>query len=127
MLQHLFHEGLYCKGLFRQTPKASTVRELRDRLDAGENVNFLVVSPYATASVLKVLCFDMQGGLEFLLSFLRCSISFLCLELCFFQEFLRSMPDCLLTSEKFATWLFLTEIADEIAKIAKAKQYVCRK
>lgn len=110
-MRHLLVDGLYCKGIFRQTPKASTVRELRERLDSGETIEFGKISPYVSASVLKVksLSFSLRLSVH-----LNPSVVL--------QEFFRSLPDCLLSSDKFQTWLQLAELDDYPVKIAKTKQ-----
>lgn len=53
MLENLLHEGIWLKGIFRVNPKASAVRELREKLDSGETVDYSQVTAHVTASLLK--------------------------------------------------------------------------
>lgn len=69
MLLQIFHKGPFTQGIFRKSANARLVRELREKLDLGEDVSFEHVPVLVTAALLK--------------------------------EFLRSLPDPLLTSSLY--------------------------
>lgn len=66
MLHQIFTKGPFTQGIFRKSANARLVRELKEKLDLGEEVSFDHVPVLVTAALLK--------------------------------EFLRSLPDPLLTS-----------------------------
>ncbi len=75
MLEHIYREGPTTIGIFRRSPNARAMRELRDKLDSCNEkaAEFDDCSVFVTAALLK--------------------------------DFLRSLPDCLLRCEHFKTWL----------------------
>lgn len=54
MIDYLSMNALDIEGIFRKSPKASTVRELKNLLDNGQLPNFHDYSAHVTASLLKV-------------------------------------------------------------------------
>ncbi|KAI5712694.1 hypothetical protein M8J75_010502 [Diaphorina citri] len=66
MLQQIFNKGPFTQGIFRKSANARLVRELKEKLDLGEDVSFEHVPVLVSAAL--------------------------------FKEFLRSLPDPLLTS-----------------------------
>lgn len=54
MIDHLLLHGVEVEGLFRKSPKQSTVRMLRAQLDRGSVPDFYQFNPHVTAALLKV-------------------------------------------------------------------------
>lgn len=54
MIDHLMLHGVDIEGLFRKSPKQSTVRMLRAQLDRGSVPDFYQFNPHVTAALLKV-------------------------------------------------------------------------
>jgi hypothetical protein len=55
MLKHIYCEGAIVEGIFRKSPKQSTVKLVKCQLDDGRSVDFEHEhNPLVTASVLKV-------------------------------------------------------------------------
>ncbi|XP_075223059.1 uncharacterized protein LOC142325326 isoform X2 [Lycorma delicatula] len=72
MLQQVFTKGPFTQGIFRKSANARLVRELREKLDSGDEVSWEHVPVLVTAALLK--------------------------------DFLRSLPDPLLTSALYCQW-----------------------
>lgn len=53
MLQQVFQKGPFTQGIFRKSANARLVRELRDKLDSGEDIQLDVVPVLVTAALLK--------------------------------------------------------------------------
>lgn len=53
MLQQLFSKGPFTQGIFRKSANARLVRELRDKLDSGEDVAWEHVPVMVTAALIK--------------------------------------------------------------------------
>lgn len=53
MLYQVFAKGPFMQGIFRKSANARLVRELRDKLDAGEDVTWEHVPVLVTAALLK--------------------------------------------------------------------------
>lgn len=54
-MENIFKNGIFMEGIFRKNPNHRTLRECREKVDAGECVNFSDVHPSVCASLLKVL------------------------------------------------------------------------
>ncbi|CAG0893793.1 unnamed protein product, partial [Cyprideis torosa] len=93
MLQQLFHKGPFTPGIFRKSANAKQVRELKERLDSERNV------PLDDVPILTG-----RFGL-----FLE--ISATCLAVVF-KDFLRSLPDCVLSSDLYAEWIRIAEAGE---------------
>uniref|UniRef100_A0A915IF70 Rho-GAP domain-containing protein n=1 Tax=Romanomermis culicivorax TaxID=13658 RepID=A0A915IF70_ROMCU len=89
IIKAVFRDGLYLEGIFRKPPNHRICREIREKLDSGQQVNFYDVQPTVAASLLK--------------------------------EFLRLLPDSLLISSEFPSWLQLCDEKDVGVRIEKAK------
>ena len=64
MLLQLLEDGPATVGIFRRSPNARAMRELRNKLDEGEEVDFKECSVFVTAALIK--------------DFLRCELLHLC-------------------------------------------------
>jgi len=53
MMQQVFQKGPFTQGIFRKSASARLVKELREQLDAGVDVNLDVVPVLVTAALLK--------------------------------------------------------------------------
>ena len=53
MLNHIIKEGPTTVGIFRRSPNARAMRELREKLDNEEVVDFVECSVFVTAALLK--------------------------------------------------------------------------
>lgn len=53
MLQQVFVKGPFTQGIFRKSANARLVRELRDKLDAGEELRLEHVPVLVVAALLK--------------------------------------------------------------------------
>lgn len=89
MLQQLLAKGPFTQGIFRKSANARLVRELRDKLDAGEAVTWDHVPVLVTAAV--------------------------------FKDFLRSLPDPLLTSLLYPQWRDAVDTPNTHHKLLKIK------
>ncbi len=54
MLEFLLCNGTKVEGIFRKSPKQSSVRALRAKMDQGQVPDFALYSPVVVASLLKV-------------------------------------------------------------------------
>ena len=54
MLLKIMSEGPTTVGIFRRSPNARAMRELRERLDNAEDVDFAECSVFVAAALLKV-------------------------------------------------------------------------
>lgn len=57
MIDHLILHGVDVEGIFRKSPKQSTVRMLKAQLDRGSVPDFSQFSAHVTAALLKVSLF----------------------------------------------------------------------
>uniref|UniRef100_A0A183EY34 Rho-GAP domain-containing protein n=1 Tax=Gongylonema pulchrum TaxID=637853 RepID=A0A183EY34_9BILA len=53
MIDHLILHGVDVEGLFRKSPKQSTLRMLKAQLDRGSVPDFYQFNPHVTAALLK--------------------------------------------------------------------------
>jgi hypothetical protein len=53
MLLHVLKDGPSTVGIFRRSPNARAMREVRDKLDEGEDVDLFDCSVFVTAALLK--------------------------------------------------------------------------
>ena len=92
MMEHIFREGIFLEGIFRKSPKVTTVKSLKERLDRGEDVQFLKDQfyPTVTASVLK--------------------------------DFLRNIPGRLLQCNLYQQWVDICDLPDETRKLEHVKR-----
>uniref|UniRef100_A0A1B6DL33 Rho-GAP domain-containing protein n=1 Tax=Clastoptera arizonana TaxID=38151 RepID=A0A1B6DL33_9HEMI len=63
MLQQLFSKGPFTQGIFRKSANARLVRELRDKLDSGEDVNWEHIPVMVTAALIKEFLRSLQDPL----------------------------------------------------------------
>ncbi|KAL3998655.1 RhoGAP domain family protein [Acanthocheilonema viteae] len=63
MIDHLMLHGVDIEGLFRKSPKQSTVRMLRAQLDRGSVPDFYQFNPHVTAALLKEYLREIPGKL----------------------------------------------------------------
>lgn len=89
MLQQVFAKGPFTQGIFRKSANARLVRELRDKLDNGEEVAWEHVPVLVTAALLK--------------------------------DFLRSLPDPLLTSNLYPQWKSALDTPNTHHKLLRLK------
>lgn len=89
MLYQVFAKGPFIQGIFRKSANARLVRELREKLDSGEDVSWEHVPVLVTAALLK--------------------------------DFLRSLPDPLLTSLLYPQWRAAIETANINTKLFRMK------
>lgn len=89
MLQQVFAKGPFTQGIFRKSANARLVRELRDKLDNGEEVTWEHVPVLVTAALLK--------------------------------DFLRSLPDPLLTSNLYPQWKSALDTPNTHHKLLRLK------
>ena len=92
MLQQVFTKGPFTQGIFRKSANARLVRELREKLDSGENVALDHVPVLVTAALLK--------------------------------EFLRSLPDPLLSAALYPQWRAALDTPHVPQRIARLKRLV---
>ncbi|MCP9260427.1 Rho GTPase-activating protein 20 [Dirofilaria immitis] len=62
MIDHLMLHGIDVEGLFRKSPKQSTVRMLRAQLDRGSVPDFYQFNPHVTAALLKEYLREIPGN-----------------------------------------------------------------
>ncbi|KAI6182643.1 hypothetical protein M3Y97_00403000 [Aphelenchoides bicaudatus] len=69
MIDHLAMNGVHVEGLFRKSPKQTTVRELRAQLDQGHVPDFHQYNVHVTASLLKDYLRSIPGQLLLSINF----------------------------------------------------------
>ncbi|XP_065213661.1 rho GTPase-activating protein 20-like isoform X3 [Planococcus citri] len=89
MLYQVFAKGPFMQGIFRKSANARLVRELRDKLDTGEEVTWEHVPVLVTAALLK--------------------------------DFLRSLPEPLLTTALYPQWRSALEAPNLNTKLYRMK------
>ncbi|CAL4238599.1 unnamed protein product, partial [Meganyctiphanes norvegica] len=89
MLTQLFLKGPFTQGIFRKSANARLVRELKEKLD--NDVENTVDLENVNITTVAAL----------------------------FKDFLRSLPDCLLSSDLYEEWVELTKINDVRDRIAR--------
>ena len=95
MLAQLRDQGPATVGIFRRGPNVRAMRDLRDKLDEGEAVDWAEISVFVTAALVKDL-------LRYLLStYLNIYLNILISNSI---HLLRSLPDCLLTCDNYSAW-----------------------
>ena len=95
MLAQLRDQGPATVGIFRRGPNVRAMRDLRDKLDEGEAVDWAEISVFVTAALVKDL-------LRYLLStYLNIYLNILISNSI---DLLRSLPDCLLTCDNYSAW-----------------------
>ncbi|KAJ7320161.1 hypothetical protein JRQ81_019672 [Phrynocephalus forsythii] len=63
MLSFLYQEGPFTRGIFRRSANAKSCRELKEKLDSGDEVHLLCESIFVTASVFKDFLRNIPGGI----------------------------------------------------------------
>uniref|UniRef100_A0A183D726 Rho-GAP domain-containing protein n=1 Tax=Gongylonema pulchrum TaxID=637853 RepID=A0A183D726_9BILA len=63
MIDHLILHGVDVEGLFRKSPKQSTLRMLKAQLDRGSVPDFYQFNPHVTAALLKEYLREIPGKL----------------------------------------------------------------
>ena len=103
MLTQILKEGPTTVGIFRRSPNARAMRDLREKLDtaptddastADPSVDFAECSVFVTAALIK--------------------------------DFLRSLPDCLLMCQHYHTWIELANAYSEVEEGAKSVDAIKR-
>ncbi|XP_061484608.1 rho GTPase-activating protein 20 isoform X3 [Rhineura floridana] len=63
MLCFLYQEGPFTRGIFRRSANAKSCRELKEKLDSGDEVHLLCESIFVTASVFKDFLRNIPGSI----------------------------------------------------------------
>uniref|UniRef100_A0A6J0UJM0 Rho GTPase-activating protein 20 n=1 Tax=Pogona vitticeps TaxID=103695 RepID=A0A6J0UJM0_9SAUR len=63
MLSFLYQEGPFTRGIFRRSASAKSCRELKEKLDSGDEVHLLCESIFVTASVFKDFLRNIPGSI----------------------------------------------------------------
>ncbi|KAF7251079.1 Rho GTPase-activating protein 20 [Varanus komodoensis] len=63
MLSFLYQEGPFTRGIFRRSANAKSCRELKEKLDSGDEVHLLCESIFVTASVFKDFLRNIPGSI----------------------------------------------------------------
>ncbi|XP_062983143.1 rho GTPase-activating protein 20 [Elgaria multicarinata webbii] len=63
MLSFLYQEGPFTRGIFRRSANAKSCRELKEKLDSGDDVHLPCESIFVTASVFKDFLRNIPGGI----------------------------------------------------------------
>ncbi|XP_063161874.1 rho GTPase-activating protein 20 isoform X2 [Candoia aspera] len=63
MLCFLYQEGPFTRGIFRRSANAKSCRELKEKLDLGEDVHLLCESVFVIASVFKDFLRNIPGSI----------------------------------------------------------------
>nr|XP_060626964.1 rho GTPase-activating protein 20 isoform X1 [Anolis sagrei ordinatus] len=63
MLSFLYQEGPFTRGIFRRSANAKSCRELKEKLDSGDEVLLLCESIFVTASVFKDFLRNIPGSI----------------------------------------------------------------
>ncbi|XP_026530885.1 rho GTPase-activating protein 20 [Notechis scutatus] len=63
MLCFLYQEGPFTRGIFRRSANAKSCRELKEKLDSGEDVHLLCESVFVIASVFKDFLRNIPGSI----------------------------------------------------------------
>uniref|UniRef100_A0A0N5AVZ4 Rho-GAP domain-containing protein n=1 Tax=Syphacia muris TaxID=451379 RepID=A0A0N5AVZ4_9BILA len=63
MMDHLLANGVHTEGLFRKSPKQTTVRMVKAQLNRGSVPDFTQFSPHVTAAILKEYLRSIPGKL----------------------------------------------------------------
>ncbi|XP_064422559.1 rho GTPase-activating protein 20 isoform X2 [Latimeria chalumnae] len=92
MLLLLYHEGPSTKGIFRRSANAKTCKELKEKLNSGNDVQMDGESVFVAAAVIT--------------------------------DFLRNIPDSVLSSEMYELWMEAMEIETQENKIQTMKRLV---
>ena len=117
LLAVLQREGPSTEGIFRRSASTTALRELREALERGADVDLGSQPALLLAVVLKVSASDLQ--LEGLLPGLQCSRAQL--EPSALQEFLRSIPAKLLVSDLYEDWMAALQKSSKEEKISELK------
>lgn len=94
MLTHILDEGPTTVGIFRRSPNARAMRELREKLDNS--------APDVAKS-----------------DFEQCSVF---VTAALFKDFLRSLPDCLLMCQHYETWIKMAKSWTEDKRLDNIKR-----
>ena len=117
LLAVLQQEGPTTEGIFRRAASATALRELREALDRGADVDLGSQPALLLAVILKVSVSDLQ--LRELLQGLERSEAQL--EPLPLQDFLRSIPAKLLVSHLYEDWMQAMERTSKQAKVEELK------
>lgn len=117
LLDILYQQGPSTEGIFRIAASGTSLRELREALDSGADVDLGSQPVLLLAVILKVSASDLQ--LEDLLSGLECSKAHR--EPLALQDFLRSIPSKLLVIDLYEDWMRAMEGTSREAKVEELK------
>ena len=117
LLAVLQQEGPSTEGLFRRAASGTALRELREALDRGADVDLARQPALLLAVILKVSASDLQ--LEELLPGLERSEAQL--EPLPLQDFLRSIPSKLLVNNLYEDWMAAVQKTTKEEKISQLK------
>ncbi|XP_029862121.1 T-cell activation Rho GTPase-activating protein-like [Aquila chrysaetos chrysaetos] len=121
LLAVLHQEGPSTEGIFRRAASGTALRELREALDGGVDLDLGSQPVLLLAVILKVSASGLQ--LEELLAGLECSEAHL--EPLALQDFLRSIPSKLLVTNLYAEWMTAMERTSKQEK--GGRQVACSK
>ncbi|XP_076191462.1 T-cell activation Rho GTPase-activating protein-like [Aptenodytes patagonicus] len=117
LLAVLQQQGPSTEGIFRRAASGTALRELREALDRGADVDLGSQPALLLAIILKVSASDLQ--LEELLAGLECSKAQL--EPLALQDFLRSIPSKLLVNDLYEDWMAAMQKTSKEEKISELK------
>ena len=117
LLAVLHQEGPTTEGIFRRAAGGTELRQLREALDRGTEVDVGSQPALLLAVILKVSASELQ--LEELLAGLQRSKAHL--QPLALQEFLRSIPTKLLVIDLYEDWMAAMERASKQAKVEELK------
>ena len=117
LLAVLQQEGPSTEGIFRRAASATALRELREALDRGADVDLGSQPALLLAVILKVSVSDLQ--LRELLQGLECSEAQL--EPLPLQDFLRSIPSKLLVNNLYEDWMAAMQKSSKEEKMQELK------
>ncbi|KAK2523182.1 hypothetical protein Q9966_012249 [Columba livia] len=117
LLAVLYREGPSTEGIFRRAASGTALRELREALDRGLDIDMGSQPADLLAVVLKVSASDLQ--MQELLPGLASSRTYL--ELLSLQDFLRNIPSKLLVEDLYEEWMAAIQKTSTEEKIAELK------
>ena len=117
LLAVLRQRGPTTEGIFRRAAGGTELRQLREALDRGKDIDMGSQPALLLAVILKVSASDLQ--LEELLAGLQRSKAHL--QPLALQDFLRSIPTKLLLIDLYEDWMAAMERASKQAKVEELK------
>ncbi|KAK2531801.1 hypothetical protein Q9233_005461 [Columba guinea] len=117
LLAVLHREGPSTEGIFRRAASGTALRELREALDRGLDVDIGSQPADLLAVILKVCVSDLQ--MEEVLAGLASSRTYL--ELLSLQDFLRNIPSKLLVEDLYEEWMAAMERSSMEEKMEEMK------